>query len=165
MNKAKPAFSAEKFLHAIGLLNSTSGQFPSDSIIYVSAMLRAAAEQATQLTELSKELEERTVAQDAVEKQLAELRIELQNARDTAGKLFTEHMEYLDSVKAKMMTREELARLICYWMPAPPHATCHDNYCAHKCIAKENPEFEKSMGHLIRGLIEAIISAGVQVRE
>ena len=108
MNKAKPAFSAEKFLHAIGLLNSTSGQFPSDSIIYVSAMLRAAAEQATQLTELSKELEERTVAQDAVEKQLAELRIELQNARDTAGKLFTEHMEYLDSVKAKMMTREEL---------------------------------------------------------
>ena len=129
------------------------------------AMLRAAAEQATQLTELSKELEERTVAQDAVEKQLAELRIELQNARDTAGKLFTEHMEYLDSVKAKMMTREELARLICYWMPAPPHATCHDNYCAHKCIAKENPEFEKSMGHLIRGLIEAIISAGVQVRE
>lgn len=62
-------------------------------------------------------------------------------------------------------TREQIARLICYWMPAPPHATCHDNICVGRCMAIPNPETDASDGHLTRGLIDALISAGVQVRK
>ncbi len=74
----------------------------------------------------------------------------------TVGKLAD---AFIAAFPRPRVTREQIARLVCYWMPTPPHATCHDNYCVSRCMAKADPYNDRGEGaELERGLADALLA-------